>query len=101
MQSLKGLLNANLVRQAQLFEAMTKSLRRRLSVEAAAHCWIGGMRDQTLVVVTDSASFAVAAHYQQHEILKEINSEFRAELAAPLTRLKTKVAKTPIPTGKP
>lgn len=100
MQSLKTLLDGNLVRQAQLFEAMTKSLRRHLPTEAATHCWIGGTRDQTLVVITDSASFTVAAHYRQHEILHEINSEFRADLAAPLTSLKMKVAKTRMPTGR-
>lgn len=95
MQSLKALLNDNLVRQARLFETMTQSLRRHLPAEAAAHCWVGGVRDRILVVVTDSASFGVVAYYQQHEILKGMNSEFRAELPAPLIKLRTKVARAP------
>lgn len=95
MRSFKALFDEKLLRQARLFEAMTDCLRRSLPLEASAHCWVGGVRDRVLVVVTDSACFAVAPHYQQHEILKRINSEFRAHLPAPLTKLKTKVAKVP------
>jgi hypothetical protein len=95
VQSLKALLNDNLLRQARLFEAMTESLRMSLPPALAAHCWVGGIRDRVLVVITDSANFTIAVHYQQHEILKRINGRFRAELSAPLIKLKTKVAKVP------
>lgn len=99
MQPLKTLLNASLVRQARLYDAMTESLRRRLPAEAASRCWIGGVREQTLVVVTDSASFTIAARYQQRDILKGISAEFRTELATPLVKLKIKVAKAPVSTN--
>lgn len=95
MDALKSFFNASLVRQARLLEAMSSRLRLHLSAPVAEHCWIGGVRDQTLVVITDSASFAVAAHYQQHDILKRINADFQAELPMPLIKLKTKVAKQP------
>lgn len=92
METLKSFFNAGLVRQARLLAAMTSSLRLNLPPDVAEHCWVGGINDRLLVVVTDSASFAVAAYYQQHEILKRINSDFQAELPAPLIKLRTKVA---------
>jgi hypothetical protein len=101
MEHLKSLLNADLLRHALLLEAMTTILRSYLPAEAAAHCWVGGVRERVLIVVADSASFAVAAHYQQHKILKRINSNFKAELSASLNRLKTKIAKLPAPARIP
>ncbi len=101
MENLKSFLNADLLRHAGLLEAMTATLRSYLPAEAAAHCWVGGVRERVLTVVADSAGFAVAAHYQQHEILKRINSDFRAELLIPLNKLKTKVAKLPAPVRTP
>lgn len=105
MQTLKSFLNESLVRQARLFQTMTDSLRLQLPAEVAEHCWVGGIRDRVLVVVTDSASFGTLAYYQQHEILKRINSDFRMELPAPLTRLKTRITKqapqTRLPSQRP
>jgi hypothetical protein len=105
MRALKSFLDGGLLRQARLLEAMTGSLRLQLSGEVARHCWVGGIRDRMLTVVTDTASFATLVHYQQHEILKRINSDFRLELPAPLTRLKARVAKlapeTRVPLERP
>ncbi len=95
MQRLKSLLDHGLVRQARLFQAMTERMRLHLPAKVAEHCWVGGIRERVLVVVTDNASFSTLVHYQQHEILKRINSDFRAELPAPLVKLKAKVAKLP------
>jgi hypothetical protein len=100
MQNLRVFLSDSLVRQARLFEAMTDSLRLHLSAEVAAHCWVGGIRERTLVVVTDSTAFFMLVHYQQHDILKRINSDFKTELACPLNRLKTRIAKRPPETKK-
>jgi hypothetical protein len=101
MDTLKSFFNADLLRHARLLEAMTSRLRLQLPTQVAEHCWVGGVRDRTLVVVTDSASFAVATYYQQHDILKRINSDFQADLRRPLIKLKTKVAKLPRATKKP
>jgi hypothetical protein len=45
--------------------------------------------------LTDSSSWAVSIRYQQHEILKLLNSEFRPELQQTLKRLKIKVVSLP------
>jgi hypothetical protein len=100
MQKLRVFLSNSLVRQARLFEAMTDSLRLHLSAEVAEHCWVGGIRERTLVVVTDSTAFFMLVHYQQHDILKRLNSDFKTELACPLNRLKTRIAKPPPETKK-
>lgn len=100
MDTLTSFFNSRLIRQARLLEAMTSRLRLHLSTQVGEHCWVGGVRDQTLVVITDSASFAVAAHYQQHDILKRINADFQADLPMPLIKFKTKVAKRPRTTEK-
>jgi hypothetical protein len=101
MQTLKSFLDHRLVRQARLFEAMTERLRIHLPAEVAPHCWVGGVRDRILIVVSDSASFSMLVHYQQHEILKQVNSDFSLELPAPLTKLKTKIAKLPAAVKRP
>jgi hypothetical protein len=101
MNTLRSFFNAGLLRQASLLEAMTSRLRLHLPTQIAQHCWVGGVRNRTLVVITDSASFAVAAYYRQHDILKRINADFQTDLPAPLIRLKTKVAKRPSATKKP
>ncbi|MBA3731605.1 MAG: DUF721 domain-containing protein [Gammaproteobacteria bacterium] len=95
MRTLNRLIAPELLRQARVFESMTGQLRTCLKAECAMHCWVGGIRDQTLVVVTDHAGHATRVHYQQGEILKCINKGFRAELPAPLTRLKLKVRPMP------
>lgn len=95
MEQLKSYLSTGLLRHARLLEAMTKTLRSHLPAEVAAHCWVGGVRGRMLVVVTDSASFAVAAHYRQHEILARINNDFKAELREPLGEFKTRVSPLP------
>jgi len=96
MQTLRRLIDPDLIRQARLFESMTDSLRKCLAADSALHCWVGGIRDQTLVVVTDRSAHATLVHYQQREILKRINSDFRPELPAPLTRLKLKIRQMPV-----
>jgi hypothetical protein len=96
MQTIESFLNNALARKARLYEAMTDSLRIHLPVEVATHCWVGGVRAQSLVVVSDSACFSTIVHYQQHEILEQINSDFQTELRAPLTKLRTKIAQQPV-----
>jgi hypothetical protein len=101
VKTLQSLFDGKLVRQARLFEAMTSSLRLHLPPEVGDHCWIGGVHERTLVVVTDSASFATLVHYQQQEVLKRINSDFRMEIPAPLQKLKLRIAKLAPQTQRP
>lgn len=96
MHLLNRYLDKELLQQAQLLHAVTLSIRTRLPHPAAEHCWAGSMRDDTLVIITDSGHWVVPIRYQQHELLKQLNSEFRFELRQTLKRMRIKVA---TPTG--
>lgn len=71
---------SKLLVQARQLEAMTRTLRQYLPPVLAAHCWVGPVRDQTLVLLTDGGSWATQLRYQQQEVLKLLNSEFRLDL---------------------
>lgn len=88
MQALNQFLDKDIVRQAQLLHMLTLSLTSRLPLPAATHCWVAGIRDHTLIVITDSANWVVPIRYQQFEILKQLNSEFQQNLK----RLRVKVS---------
>lgn len=100
MKTLNGLIDPHLLRQARIFASMTDSVRKCLAAESARHCWVGGVHDQTLVVVTDHSGHAMRIHYLQREILDCINSNFGSQLPAPLTRLRLKVRAMPAPAVK-
>ena len=91
MQPIQSLISPDLLRKVAIFRKMTQSMRSRLSGELAPYCWVAEIKDSTLVVVTNQAERATHLRYQQHEILKQINEEFRAQLDRPLRRLHTKI----------
>ena len=95
MHRLQHFLDSRLIKSARLLEALTQSARTRLAPTVAEHCWVSAIRGKTLIVVTDSSSWAVPIRYQQHELLKQLNEQFPAELQQTLTRLKIKVAILP------
>lgn len=73
-------------------EALTAAIRPLLPAAGAEHCWVVDVRNRTLVVLTDSASWAVSIRYQQRELLKQLNDQFRPELAGRLERIKIRVS---------
>jgi hypothetical protein len=87
MRQLKRYLDRDLLKQAQFLNELTQSLRSIFPTQVADHCWAGGIRDRTLVLITNSANWVVPIRYQQYEILKLVNSEFQQNL----NRLKIKV----------
>ena len=91
MQSISQLLNKDIIKQAKFLHLVTLSLRSMLNTPVAEHCWAAGMQDHTLVVVTDSANWVIPIRYQQFEILKQLNSEFRQDLK----RIRIKVSNPP------
>lgn len=99
MQTLNRYFNKDLLKHAHFLQTVTLSIRTRFSNTAAKHCWVGGINDETLVIVTDSANWVIPIRYQQHELLKQLNCEFRNELHQQLKRIKIKVSfpqKTPV-----
>ncbi len=95
MHPLKRFVNSKLIQRSQLLQTLTQSARSRVSPMVAKHCWVAGIHSDVLVVLTDSSSWAVSIRYQQHEILKLLNSEFHMELEQTLKRLKIKVVSLP------
>ncbi len=95
MRLCKHFLDHKLIQRSQLLQTLTHSVRSRISPAGAEHCWVAGVHNNVLVVLTDSSTWAVAIRYQQREILKLINSEFRPELEQTLKRLKIKVVSLP------
>ena len=69
-----------LLAQARQLEAMTFTLRQYLPPALAQHCWVAPPREQTLILLTDGAVWASQLRYQQQEVLKLLNSEFRLDL---------------------
>ena len=91
MQPLNHFIDPAMIKHAQFLHALTMSVRTRLPASVAEHCWVGGIRDDTLVVITNSGNRTIPIRYQQHELLKLLNSEFRTDLKQTLKRLKIKV----------
>ena len=98
MQSIYRYVNAHIVAHARFLYSLTLSIRSKLPPSIANHCWTGGIYGDTLTIVTDGASWGVKARYQQYEILKQINTEFRSDLQTELRRIKIKVANIQEPT---
>jgi hypothetical protein len=80
---------------------LTLSLRSRLPDPGAQHCWVGGIHDHTLVIVTDSANWAVPIRYQQFELLKQINSEFQQNLKRLRIRVSNPTYREKSPANRP
>ena len=95
MHPLTRFLDSKLIQRSQLLQTLTHRARSRVSPTVAKHCWVAGIHSDVLVVLTDSSSWAVSIRYQQHEILKLLNSEFHMELEQTLKRLKIKVVSLP------
>ena len=98
MQSVYRYVNPDMVAHARFLYSLTLCIRSKLPPKIANHCWTGGIYGDTVTIVTDSASWGVQARYQQYEILKQINTEFRSDLQTELKRIKIKVANIQEPT---
>lgn len=94
MRPSKDFIDRKLLSQIHFLTQLTTSLRSRLPSSMAEHCWVASYDRDTLCVLTDSSNWTLALRYQQREILKQLNTEFRLELQAPLKRLKVRIAAT-------
>ena len=95
MHQFKHYLDSQLSQRARLLQSLTLSVRSRIAPLVAEHCWVAGVHNDTLVILTDSGNWAVSIRYQQHEILKWLNAEYHLELEQTLKRLKLKVISLP------
>ena len=97
MKSLYSSVDKNLLQHAQLLERMTVSVRSRLPQHLAKHCWVGGYDETRITLITDDATFTTPIYYQQHEIVKQLNEEFAADLGCRFKKAIVRVSHFPIP----
>ena len=71
---------------------MTESLRRQLPEPLAANCWCSDIEGPTLTLSVRDNNQAPLIHYQQRELLKQVNAEFKGRLVQPLRQLRIQVA---------
>jgi hypothetical protein len=45
-----------------------------------SHCWPSGIQGKELVLITDNSTWATQLRYQQHQILKQVNSDLNLDL---------------------
>jgi len=74
MQRIRQLINPRLVSKAGIHESLTASLRHLLPPNMAAHCWVAGVEEEQIRLVTDSGAWATQIRFLQREILKHLKS---------------------------
>jgi predicted nucleic acid-binding Zn ribbon protein len=55
-------------------------IRFSLPEPLKSHCWPSGIQGKELVVITDNSTWATQLRYQQHQILKQVNSDLNLDL---------------------
>ncbi len=96
MKKLGSNIDENLLKRARLLERMTASARSRLPRHLAGHCWVGSYDVSSLTLITDNAAFTTPIHYQQQEIVKQLNEEFGTELGCRFRKATVRVSRFPI-----
>lgn len=91
MHSLKDFIDARLIAQTRALGRLTASIRSVVTPGIAQSCWASGIKGETLCMITTNSAAATHLRYQQHEILKHVNCELRAELDRPLLKLKIRL----------
>ena len=91
MQSISHLIHRHYLKKAAFLGQLSASIRSRLAPYLAPHCWVADIATNQLTIITNRAERATLLRYQQHEILKQLNEEFSAELGRPLYRLRVRL----------
>lgn len=99
MKRLGSNLDEDLLERARLLERMTASARSRLPRYLADHCWVGAYDAASLTLITDKAAFTTPIHYQQREIIKQLNEEFGTALGCRFRKATVRVSRFPIPSA--
>ena len=91
MRTINSLIEPSILKKTNEIQLLSRSMHSRLPSKFHTHCWLIDIRDNLALIVADSADIATALRYQQHELLKQINEEFAAQLNTPIKRVKIKV----------
>lgn len=92
MKKLLDHLDPHLLARIRLQLAITQSLRRQLPEPLGSSCWCSNIEGATLTVSVNDNHQAPLIHYQQRELLKHVNAEFKDRLNQPLRQLRIQVA---------
>lgn len=76
-----------LVQHAQLVEKLNHTLHQTLPLQFSAHCHLANIKNQTLIIHTDNASFASLIRFQVPALCKT----FSAQLKMPISGIEIKV----------
>lgn len=87
---------AKLAQHAQLIEKLNHTLHQTLPLQFSAHCHLANIKNQTLVIHTDNASFASLIRFQVPALcktftehlkmpIKHIEIKVRPKITAPIT----------------
>ncbi len=75
-KSLNVLLDDRIKYRSQMLDRMTESGKACLASKIAEHFWVSDFGGDSVTVVTSHSSYATDIHFQQREILKQLNMEF-------------------------
>ena len=92
MQRLFDHLDERLVATLRLQLDISHTLRAQLAEDVTAECWCSHVCEDTMTVTVTDGNFASLIHYQQRELLKRINADFKDQLECPLRQIKVQVA---------
>ena len=91
MQKLSSYINVDIQKKAKLLHRLTLSVRMQLPKDLANHCWVAGINNRTLIIVTDDPNRASIIRFQQREILKQLNQELSLTVKEYLIQIKVKI----------
>lgn len=91
MRPIQSLIEQKYLTRVKINQSLTQSVRSRLAKELAQYCWVTGIENEYLLLVTDRAERATILRYQQHELVKQVNEEFANKIKRPIRKVKIKV----------
>lgn len=91
MQKFSSYIGTDLQKKAKLLHRLSLSLRTQLPEDLASHCWVAGIDNRTLTIVTDDPNRASVIRFQQREILKQLNQELSLTVKEYLNQIKVKI----------
>jgi len=92
MEKLFNHLDTDLVSLLRLQLEISRSLREQLTEDIGAECWCSLIDGAVMTVTVNDSNCASLIHYQQRELLKCINAEFKDRLNNPLRQIKVQIA---------
>ena len=92
MQKFTSYISDKKKKKAQLLHRLTLSIRMQLPGDLANHCWVAGIDNRTLTIVTDDPNRASVIRFQQREILKQLNQELSLTVKEYLNQIKVKIS---------